>query len=76
MRLRAKRRGKSHRSPRPARLVFTFDSRSLRDEFRGWLSDGGGEQAFLSDVEYFGDEKYRGVEFDYDYRVVVVKGHV
>ena len=66
MRVRAKDPKKPKRTPRPARLVLMFDTRALRDEFRGWLSDGGGEQAFTSDLEYFADDKLRCVDFDYD----------
>ena len=31
-------------------LTITFDSADLRDLFRGWLSDGGGEQDFFDVV--------------------------
>jgi hypothetical protein len=64
---------KPERSPRLARLVLVFDSRALRDEFRGWLSDGGGEQAFTADLEYFGDTTRRLVEVDYDGDIVRFK---
>jgi hypothetical protein len=55
--VRAKTLKKKPAKDRPARLVLRFDSRTLRDEFRGWLSDGGGEQAFMADLEYFMDTR-------------------
>lgn len=72
--MRANQTKKPAAKERPARLVFKFDSRALRDEFRGWMSDGGGEQAFVCDLEYFSDTKSRGADFDYDGDTVVVKG--
>jgi hypothetical protein len=66
---------KPKRTPRPARLMLVFDSRALRDEFRGWLSDGGGEQAFTADLEYFGDTIRRLVDVDYDGNIVRFKSN-
>ena len=75
-RVRAKTPQKKPAKDRPARLVLRFDSCVLRDEFRGWLSDGGGEQAFVADLEYFTDSRLRGADFDYDGDTVIVKGIV
>jgi hypothetical protein len=55
--------------------MLVFDSRALRDEFRGWLSDGGGEQAFTADLEYFGDTIRRLVDVDYDGNIVRFKSN-
>ena len=74
--MRAKTPKKKPAKDRPARLVLRFDSRTLRDEFRGWLSDGGGEQAFMADLEYFTDTRFRSADFDYDGDTVIVKGIV
>ena len=38
-------------------LTITFDNEKLRDEFIGWLSDGGGEDSFNL-VEHVGDFKF------------------
>lgn len=60
------------REPKPVRLTIVFPRRAVYDEFRGWLSDGGGEQAFMADVEHLGDNDIGSLDFDYDGHTVVV----
>ena len=37
------------------KITITFDSEKIKDEFMGWLSDGGGEDSFnlVENVGYF-----------------------
>ncbi len=41
------------------KVIFEFETEELKDEFMGWMSDGGGEQEFnmlehLANFEYIG----------------------
>lgn len=54
---------------RKAQLIITFDSTDLRDEFKGWLSDGGGEYNFMEGLEMREGAK---VDFDYVGNTVIV----
>ena len=55
---------------KPAQLVIKFSSAALRDEFRGWLSDGGGEYGFMGALEIRGEPP---VDIDYDGNTVTVR---
>ena len=50
-------------------LTIYFDSAALRALFRGWLSDGGGEQEFSAVVS---DERGTRIDVDYDRETVVI----
>lgn len=50
-------------------LTISFDSAEVRAMFRGWLSDGGGEQDFMGIVQ---DERGTHLDIDYDSETLVV----
>lgn len=49
-------------------LVIEFDSVELRDDFRGWLSDGGGEYNYME-----GHDEAREFLIHFDYSGDTVK---
>lgn len=50
-------------------LTISFDSAEIRALFRGWLSDGGGEQDFMGVVT---DKRGSYLDIDYDSETLVV----
>jgi hypothetical protein len=56
-------------------VTFDFDDKDDRDEFIGWMSDGGGEQNFDMPevVDTYHNFKYVGSNDDQDYKVEVTK---
>jgi hypothetical protein len=50
-------------------LTISFDSAEMRALFRGWLSDGGGEQDFMDHVK---EERGSTLDIDYDGEAFVV----
>jgi hypothetical protein len=54
-------------------LTISFDSAELRSLFRGWLSDGGGEQDFMQCVDH---ERGTTLDIDYDSEDLVVVNEV
>jgi hypothetical protein len=50
-------------------LTISFDSAELRELFRGWLSDGGGDDDFFGVVA---DKRGTSLDIDYDSDTLIV----